>query len=219
MNIVAPRSDTKQRILDSAERLFADHGFEGTSLRTIIADAKVNLAAIHYHYHSKEALLDAVILRRLEPINLQRLAMLDECERASAGHPSLEGVLEAFVAPPFRAGIGPGGVKSFAMLMGRIFTEQKSGFPQVIKQHLVEVVDRFKSALHNAAPELPIGELFWRLHFVAGAMAHTLRCGQDLEMFSEGHCDTSDVEGTIRRLVQFGAAGFRAPAGQGGDRV
>src|SRR5580704_18486326 len=98
MNGIAPKIDTKQRILDSAERLFADNGFDSTSLRTIIADAKVNLAAIHYHFHSKEALLDAVILRRLEPINRQRLAMLDECERASAGRPTLEGVLEAFVA-------------------------------------------------------------------------------------------------------------------------
>src|SRR5580700_11398716 len=143
MNAAEPRLDTKQRILDSAERLFADRGFEGTSLRTIIADAQVNLAAIHYHYHSKEALLDAVILRRLEPINRQRLALLDDCERAAgAGRPSLEGILEAFVAPPFRAGIGQEGAKSFAMLMGRIFTEQKSGFPQIIKQHLVEVVDR-----------------------------------------------------------------------------
>ena len=219
MNAVAPRFDTKQRILDSAERLFAEHGFEGTSLRTIIGDAKVNLAAIHYHFHSKEALLDAVILRRLEPINRRRLEMLDECERAGGGRPSIEGVIEAFVAPPFRAGIGREGVKSFAMLMGRIFTEQKSGYPPIIKQHLLEVVDRFKTALQSAAPELPVAELFWRLHFAAGAMAHTLRCGQDLELFSEGHCDPSDVEGTIRRLVQFGAAGFRAPAEQGGDRV
>ena len=65
MNATEPRIDTKQRILDSAERLFATQGFEGTSLRTIIADAQVNLAAIHYHYHSKEALLDAVLARRL----------------------------------------------------------------------------------------------------------------------------------------------------------
>src|SRR5579862_23044 len=118
MNAVEPRLDTKHRILDSAERLFADRGFEGTSLRAIIADAKVNLAAIHYHYHSKEALLDAVILRRLEPINRQRLALLDDCERAALrGHPSLESVLEAFLAPPFRAGIGKEEGRTFGRLM------------------------------------------------------------------------------------------------------
>src|SRR5205807_225879 len=104
---VEPRTDTKQRILDSAERLFAEHGFEGTSLRAIIADAKVNLAAIHYHYHSKEALLDAVILRRLAPVNRERLELLDACEQA--GPPSLEAVLEAFLAPAFRLGRDPNG--------------------------------------------------------------------------------------------------------------
>src|SRR5437867_413927 len=99
MNAVAPKIDTKQRILDSAERLFAQSGFAATSLRSIIADAKVNLAAIHYHYHSKEALFDAVILRRLEPINRERLELLDAYERSAAdGKASLEQILEAFLA-------------------------------------------------------------------------------------------------------------------------
>src|SRR6267143_2165666 len=103
MNAVATKPDTKQRILDSAERLFAANGFEGTSLRNIIADAKVNLAAIHYHYHSKEALLEAVVLRRLEPLNRRRLEMLDSCEQVAGGKPSVEAILEAFIAPTFRA--------------------------------------------------------------------------------------------------------------------
>src|SRR5258705_11177243 len=98
MTAVETRPDTKHRILDSAERLFAEYGFAGVSLRAIIADAKVNLAAIHYHYHSKEALFDAVILRRLEPINRERLELLDALERT--GKPTLEQILEAFFAPP-----------------------------------------------------------------------------------------------------------------------
>src|SRR3954471_22630083 len=93
-------SETKQRILDSAERLFAAHGVEATSLRTIIGDAKVNLAAIHYHYHSKEELLDSVLMRRIEPVNRERLEMLNACGES----PSLEAVLEAFIAPAMRVG-------------------------------------------------------------------------------------------------------------------
>src|SRR5258706_10605789 len=95
--------DTKQRILDSAERLFAARGVEAASLRTIIADAKVNLAAIHYHYHSKDALLDAVLKRRLEPINRERLALLDACGE----RPRLEAVLDAFIAPAVRVSADP----------------------------------------------------------------------------------------------------------------
>src|SRR6266852_9905037 len=105
MNALAPKVETKQRILDSAERLFAEHGSEATSLRNIIADAKVNLAAIHYHFHSKEALLEAVMIRRLEPINQERLRLLDACEQnANGGRPPLEAVLEAFIAPAVRVG-------------------------------------------------------------------------------------------------------------------
>src|SRR5260221_13122997 len=113
MTAVETRRDTKQRILDSAERLFAEYGFAGVSLRAIIADAKVNLAAIHYHYRSKEALFDAVILRRLEPINRERLALLDSYEK-----PTLDKVLEDFLAPAFRVGADPDGGPTLLPLFG-----------------------------------------------------------------------------------------------------
>lgn len=215
MNAIEPKVDTKQRILDSAERLFADRGFEATSLRTIIADAKVNLAAIHYHYRSKEALLDAVILRRLEPVNRERLELLDACERAAIdGRPSLEAVLEAFLAPAFRVGSDPAR-RSFVRLIGRVLSDS-SLFRHIFKQHFSVVVERFSQALHNAVPELPMAEVFWRMQFVAGSMAHMLlSCGLDLEQFHGAPYDTSDVEGTIRRLISFAAAGFRAPVPQG----
>src|SRR5579871_5345079 len=91
---------TKDRILDTAERLFARDGFEATSLRAITAEAGVNLAAVNYHFQSKEALVRAVIGRRMGPVNEKRLAMLDACETAAGDGPlPLEGVLEAFVRP------------------------------------------------------------------------------------------------------------------------
>src|SRR5437667_4242675 len=129
MNTAVLKPDTKQRILDSAERLFADYGFAGTSLRAIIANAKVNLAAIHYHYRSKEALFDAVILRRLQPINQERLELLDACERSAAdGKPTLEQVLEAFLAPAFRVGADPNGGQTFVRLIGRLLSEEMTIF-------------------------------------------------------------------------------------------
>jgi AcrR family transcriptional regulator len=204
MNAIASKLDTKQRILDSAERLFAENGFDSTSLRTIIADAQVNLAAIHYHFHSKEALLDAVILRRLEPINRHRLEMLDACEQPA----SLEAIIEAFLGPAFRVAVGQNGT-NFTKLMGRIFTE-KSLVPRM-KHHMEEMINRFIQAFQNAVPDLPRDEVFWRLQFIGGAMAITLLRGKDLEAVSDGACDTSDVEATLRRLIDFAAAGFRAP--------
>src|SRR5437660_7648714 len=86
---------TKDRILDAAERLLAQHGFEATSLRDITAEADVNLAAVNYHFQSKDALIDAVIARRIEPVNRKRLDML-----AAAGpHASVEQILIAFLQP------------------------------------------------------------------------------------------------------------------------
>jgi AcrR family transcriptional regulator len=209
MNAVASKSDTKHRILVSAERLFAENGFDSTSLRTIIADAQVNLAAIHYHFHSKEALLDAVILRRLEPINRRRLEMLEACEQAAGANPaSLETVIEAFLAPALRVALDQHGT-IFTKLMGRIFTE-KSLVPRM-KSHMGEMLNRFIQAFQKAAPELPREEVFWRMQFLGGAMALTLLRGKDLEAISNGLCDTSDVEATLRRLIDFAAAGFRAP--------
>src|SRR5258707_392535 len=156
MNAVAVKSDTKQRILDSAERLFAAHGVEATSLRTIIGDARVNLAAIHYHFHSKQELLDAVLVRRLEPVNRERLQMLDD----SGANRSLEAVLEAFIAPAVRIGADPSrGGRCFVRLMGRIITEDREQLPRMIKQHFGVILQRFMSALREVVPELPEAEL------------------------------------------------------------
>jgi AcrR family transcriptional regulator len=215
MNAGAIKSDTKQRILDSAERLFAAHGVEATSLRTIIGDARVNLAAIHYHFHSKEELLDAVLLRRLEPVNRERLQLLD-----NGNNSSLEAVIEAFIAPAVRVGADPSrGGRCFVRLMGRIITEDTEQLPRMIKQHFGLILQRFMGALRQAVPELPEAELFWRIHFMCGVMAHTLRAGQEIELVSGGLCDTSDVEAVTRRLVAFIAAGFRAPVPAGVQHV
>src|SRR5690242_15170397 len=113
--------DTKQRILDVAEALFAEHGFAGTSLRRIIGEAEVNLAAVHYHFKSKESLLEAVIVRRTAPLNEERLNLLDKAQQAARnGAAPVENVLLAFLGPPIRLILNPNGVgRTFGKLMGR----------------------------------------------------------------------------------------------------
>src|SRR6185295_6139770 len=116
-------NETRERILDTAERLFAERGYSATSLRSIIAAAKVNLAAVHYHFRTKEALLDEVLKRRLEPVNRERLAMLDACEQAVGNAPPpLEGVLTALIEPPLRLARDPE-FTSFVKLMGRVIVD------------------------------------------------------------------------------------------------
>src|SRR5438477_4352893 len=99
----ATSPDTKTRILDAAERLFVEHGFEATSLRSLTSAAGVNLAAVHYHFGSKEELFQAVLTRRLDPMNQERIDLLERVEReAGSRAPSCEKVLFAMLIPALR---------------------------------------------------------------------------------------------------------------------
>jgi len=205
------KTDTKTRILDTAERLFAQKGFDAVSLRNIIASAKVNLAAVHYHFGSKQALVHAVIARRLRPINEERLAKLAEA-RANAGKQpvKLERVLECLFRPLFRLQANPKAGPTFARLVGRVMGERNEGLQKFMMGELAEVIIQFSAAFETALPGLAREETDWRSHFMAGAMAHTL-CNADLLVrFTGTDAGASDYETTVRRLIDFTAAGFRA---------
>ncbi|HYL38819.1 MAG TPA: TetR/AcrR family transcriptional regulator [Bryobacteraceae bacterium] len=204
---------TKDRILDAAERLFARDGIEATSLRAITAEAGVNLAAVNYHFQSKDALVHAVIARRMAPVNQRRLELLDACERAAGdGPPPLEQVLDAFLRPAVE--ILASHAREFTPLMGRLYMEPWDFVERIYKEHLEPVATRFIRAYQRALPGLPRAELMWRLHFAIGALAHTLGASHLLQIFSSGECDPSDVEGTLQRLEAFTIAGLTAPVGE-----
>ncbi|MCU1273970.1 MAG: acnR [Bryobacterales bacterium] len=206
-------ADTKQRILDAAEHLFAEHGFADTSLRQIISEAGVNLAAVHYHFHSKESLLEAVLLRRIGPLNEERLKRLDECERSGTSPLSLECVLEAFILPTVLLMQDPAqGGMVFGRLMARLHAEAVAGstYARIAKKHFTGIAQRFIDALTGALPDVPLADIFWRANFAAGAMSQTLRNHKELEIISGGLCNASDLEGAMRRAIVFMAAGFRA---------
>ena len=202
----AGTGDTKTRILDSAERLFAEHGFAATSLRGITAEAGVNLAAVHYHFGSKEGLVEAVFARRVGPLNDERLRLLDECE-ADGGR--LEDILRALLGPALR--LTREHSDDFVMrLLGRMFSEPGERVQAIFTEQFREVALRFTTALQAVVPELPAQEFFWRMHFMIGAMAHTMVDTHRIQFLSRGLCDPTDVDGNIERLVTFTAAGFRA---------
>jgi len=207
--MIATGSSTKDRILDVAERLLAKNGFEATSLRAITAEADVNLAAVNYHFHSKDALIRAVIARRIGPVNEKRLAMLDAIERAAGDGPLPIGpVIEAFVAPVIEI---RSKAKSFAPIMGRAFNENAEFAERFFRDHLEAVAQRFTVAFERAVPGLPREEVLWRAFFLIGAMAHTLVLGDLLKMFSGGLCRTDDVDQMVKRTVAVFTAAFQAP--------
>ncbi len=207
----AVSTDTRGRLLDAAEALFAEHGFEGASLRAITARAGANLAAANYHFRSKEALLDAVIDRRIGPVNTERLRRLDELEARAGDAPvSIEAILEAVVAPALRLSRDPSGGAVFMRLVGRMHAESGRLWERFIER-MRPIQQRFGAALARALPELSREELAWRMHFAAGAMISTMSDHCRLDQISGGLCNSQDVEGAIRRLVPFLAAGMRSP--------
>ena len=201
--MIEEQADTKTRLLDAAEKLFGQNGFDATSLRDITAEAQVNLASVNYHFQSKDSLIDAVIARRLEPLNQKRIQMLD----TAGPSPTVEQILEAFMAAVIDEDIWPAGP-----FIGRVFSNPNQFLGRVFKKHLAGVGQRFRDALAKALPVLPAEEIQWRLHFMAGAMSHVLVLAEVLPVMSGGLCSPQDRSALMARLVTFLAAGFRAPS-------
>jgi AcrR family transcriptional regulator len=200
--MIEQRADTKTRILETAEKLFGQNGFEGTSLRDITAAAEVNLAAVNYHFQTKDSLIDAVIQRRIEPINRRRMEMLDQ----AGPHPTIEQIVRAFVLPLLERD-----ESSMVAMMGRVLATPDLFVMRVFKKHLAAVAQRFGEAIAQAMPELSPPERMWRLMFMAGTMVHILSWSRVLPEMTGGLCDPSDRKAVTDRLVRFVAAGFRAP--------
>ncbi len=157
------KTGTKDRILDASERLFAEKGIAATSLRSIIAAANVNLAAVHYHFGSKEELVKAVALRVTGPMNEKRLGLLDHLEREYGETPvPLESLVDAFVAPIVHLADDPIHGETFMRLMGRVMAEPDYFFGKIAAENFRDVRRRFVAAFRRTLPALPEEELFWR---------------------------------------------------------
>lgn len=216
---ILSHSDTKQRILDAAERLFAQNGFPETSMRGITREAKVNLAAVNYHFGTKEALLEAVFERRLVPLNqtrLERLEAVRDAARREARRPSAEAALRAFIAPTIAFSEGAG---DFPTLIGRVFIDPDGTVRKIFLRHVEPVCHLLFDILRDALPDLTVDILFWRVHFAIGAMGHTIylrtmaetmqKTGKRSEL-PDGVATACDAETIAEILMKFVSAGMEA---------
>jgi|SRR5687767_7287458 AcrR family transcriptional regulator len=211
----ATSADTKTRILDAAEQLFMEHGFEATSLRSLTAAASVNLAAVNYHFGSKEELFQAVLTRRLDPMNQERIELLERVEREAAGKPmSCEKILFAMLIPALRlARDEQRGGKNFLRLVGRAYADPAPFIRHFLSEQYAEMIGKYKEAFHKALPQLSRQELTWRLHFVMGALSYTLAGTDLLKLFQQvapGERDNDEL--LLQKLAPFLVAGLKAPA-------
>lgn len=210
--IPAPRAtissaDTKEQLLDAAERLIGEQGIDGASVRAITEAAGVNLAAVSYHFGSKDGLVRSVFERRLRPINRERLELLEAC-LAESNPPSLERIVRAFVAPPLHV-LGSEHAPDFGRCMIRALSDPGEQMRALLMEAFEGVISRFTQALHRALPNEDAEGIFWRFHFMVGSMAYTVGMGHLVEEYSQGVCAASDFEAVSERLVRFVTQGMQ----------
>jgi AcrR family transcriptional regulator len=201
--------DTRSRILDVAEELFGELGLDRVSIRDITRKAKVNLAAINYHFGSKEDLIGAVFERRVVPVNEARLAALDAVEKSAGKRiPKLEAILEAFIRPALQASLKASkGGTAFSKLFGRCLSEPSPEVEVLLKRQFEPLVERMDGALRRALPHLSRSDIYWRMKFTYGALHHWLLTK---DKFRPDWVKDVDVETQTQKLISFAAAGFRA---------
>jgi AcrR family transcriptional regulator len=206
----AATSPPRERILEVAERLFAEHGMSAVGLRAISAEAKVNLASIAYHFGSKDGLLEALFSQRAAPIAEERLRLLAECREKTA-RPELEDILEAFLRPALVLGVQPQfGGPAFVKLRARLATEPKALSRKILSKAFDRSSRKFIDAIGEALPDLPRSEVEWRFHFMLGAMFYTMADAGRIQALTNGRVDPGNVKRALRHMIPFLAAGFRS---------
>jgi AcrR family transcriptional regulator len=202
---------TKNKILDAAENLFADKGFNGTSLREITSQAEVNLAAVNYHFGSKKELIKAVMSRYMNELSPRlEIALTQVCDTEA---PSLIDVFSAFIDPLLSLNdFKNNGTSNFLQLLGRGYTDSQGFLRWFLTTQYPGVIDNFVLAVQKAYPELGAEEMFWRLHFTMGTVVFTMSSSDALIDIAKSDFERDlQISDVIRNVIPYVAAGVGAP--------
>jgi AcrR family transcriptional regulator len=202
---------TPDRILKTAERLFAERGFNGVSVRELAAAANVNIASIGYHFRSKEGLLAEVYRRHCEPMIEERLRWLAAAKRLS-GRARLAAIIEAFVRPALQQVDVEEG-ETFIRLRAVLSGENSELLEKLVAENFDQSSSAFIEALCACLPHLSRTDVCWRFHFLLGTVYYTAAGPHRIYAFSNGLCDPADTEAVIKELVPFMTRAFQAPPG------
>jgi AcrR family transcriptional regulator len=216
------RPATADRILDVAEEMFAEHGFKAVSLRSVLRACGVNAAAAHYHFGSKQKLLEAIFDRRCAVMNSERLRLLNACKDEVGRPPLIDQILEAFLRPSLVWPDDDKGTRRFMRLRAGVAYEREALARDLIARHFNDTSRRFIQALGEALPQIGAEELYFRFHFLLGAQYYTLLNPNRISDLSEGICNPASAEKALRHMVCMFSSGLRAPtciSGQPKDDV
>jgi len=206
---VAPGERARSRILDTAEELFAREGAAAVTLRSIATAAEVNGAAVNYYFGSKEKLFEEMFLRRIVPLNEERLRRLEGCIDAAGGAPTLEGIITAYVSPALE-------LSTVASASARAIVVQYSlgrvlAMPEVdtkLVRYYASVREAYVPALRKAVPSLTPQEAIWRYYWMGGCVLVSLAVPSGM-VEAAGDPACASASGVQTDLVGFLAAGIR----------
>src|SRR5690606_1868523 len=208
-------TQTRDAILDAAERLFAEQGHDNTSMRQITQAAGVNLSAVNYHFGSKDALVEAVLQRRLEALNDERLRILDALEAQTGGQPlKPSAIVEAYFGPLVRHACSAGAERrAFMPLQSSTMSDPNGAISALFAAERSVVAHRFTRALLASLPGVPETEIVWRFHFMLGATAYAIMGAESSSqaMNLSGGTASLDAQALLGRLMAFLLGGLRAP--------
>lgn len=202
------RAAMLEQIHDAAEYLFSRHGLYGVSLKDVAKRVEVHPSLLHYYFKDKKDLFDQVIARRAPITNDRRTKALDDYERDTKGHPSVEGALRAFLDTDLDLYIsGDDGWKNYAALGAQVSNTPEWG-AELMDTHFDAVVLRLIGLLKRALPDCPEEDIFWGYHFVTGGLMLTLARTGRIDALSGGMCRSDDFEAVKERMATFMASGF-----------
>jgi AcrR family transcriptional regulator len=196
-----PSDQTRSAILAAAERLYADRGFGDVTLRDIVAEANVNLAAVNYHFGSKDELIAELFVTRSLALNRERLRELKAAEEKAGGTADISDILRALVGPTLRGCLGPNNQRSIAArFMIRVNIESVPAIRR-IRNREIDHLRKFIAAMRRSLPGQGDVELYWGLHFALAMAQQTVRDSERLTRLSDGKCDVDDVDDVVDRVV------------------
>jgi len=202
----------QDRLLDAAEQLFSDHGFEGAGVRDIASAAGCNIAAINYYFGTKDKLYTEVWRRQLLQMRNARLQAIEQVMSESGGKPALEDLLRSFA----NAFVGPFRDESrsrrFMNLMAREMIDQRVPVNMFIDEVVKPTMGAIREALLRACPGLEESRIPLLIVFLAGQLMHVVHVKTMFEQAETEEIPPFDLNEVVDHIVKFSAAGIRAYA-------
>lgn len=215
--------ETRGRIIKTAMRLFADEGFDAVSLRQITSESESNIAAVNYHFGSKDNLIREVFRALAKPVNVVRLSALDDYEKEAGDGPiEIEKVVRALVEPTIRFAADERGGYYLSRLLLWARVVNQPNITSALAEQYDEIFHRFVGAFSRALPGLSYEDICWRYDFAIGALMHSVGYFDGtsrMKRVTAGVCDTNNIQRIIDELVAYCVAGLRAPMVAGAGKA